>query len=196
MKKALFIQRLVAFLLDMILVILISSIITSPFMDNDKIIKLEEETKQVLTDYQNEEIEMEDYLIQYSSLYYKLAKASGLTSIVSIFISVSYFVVFQVFNKGQTIGKKLMKIRVVSDKDELSYNQMIFRSFMANFILLDLIKFIFLLFTKASVFFYVSIVFEILQYLCVLISMLMILNKKNGLAIHDRIAHTMVLKED
>ena len=88
--------------------------------------------------------------------------------------------VFQLYNKGQTIGKQIMKIRVKSDHGELTMNQMIFRAFIANSILLDLITFMFMLSNSRLVYFYGITTFSTLQYSITLISIFMILIRKDG----------------
>lgn len=195
-KKALFLQRLVAFFIDVILISVLASLLTTPFVDTEKTTQLEEKVVEILEQYRNEEITSEEYMNQYFNTYYQMVRLSGITTVVTLLLNVCYFVVYQTYTKGQTFGKKLMKIRVVSDQGELSYNQMIFRSFLANSILVDLILFVFLLFGKKNIYFYVVLIFEGLQYLMMLMSVLMVSNSKNGRAIHDKIAHTRVLREN
>ena len=194
-KKALFLQRFLAFIIDMFLISFIASLITTPFIDTDKTAKLEKESVELMEHLQDENVDYQEYVDQSLSVYYQLTRATGIDTIVSILFSVLYFVVYQVLAKGQTFGKKLMKIRVVSKEGDLSFNQMIFRSFLSNFILVNLLSFIFMLFASKRVYFYVSGCFLMIQYAIVLISAVMIMNRKNGEAIHDKIAHTMVIRE-
>ena len=195
-KKALFLQRFIAFVIDIFLVSIVVSFITAPFIDTEKEEKLANETVAVMQKYANQEISLEDYTAQYMNSSYQLAKVSGISSICSILVAVLYFVVYQTRTNGQTIGKKVMKIRVVSTDGDLFYNQMIFRSMIANSILVDLVMFICLLFNSSYVYFYSTMIFEAIQYLITFISIIMVMNKNNGLAVHDRIVHTMVIRED
>ncbi|MBQ6134874.1 MAG: RDD family protein [Bacilli bacterium] len=194
-KKALFLQRLVAFILDAILVSTLSSLIATPFVDTDKITRLEKQTREVFEKYKEKDTPVEEFISEYYHVYYQMSRSSGIITLIDIFVAVLYFVVYQTCMNGQTIGKKLMKIRVVPDSGELSYNQMIFRSFISNSILIDIILFIFMLFAEKDLFFYVSVIFEGLQYIIILLSVFMIMNSKDGCAIHDRIVHTKVLRE-
>jgi len=195
-KKAYFLQRFIAFIIDMVIVSFVASLITSPFINQDKVEKLENETMEVFEKIQLDGSNQEEYLSRYYDIYYKTSRESGITTLAVITLSVVYFVVYQTRSKGQTLGKKLMKIRVVSDERELTYNQMIFRSFLSNSILLNMILFVFMLFGDSVRFFYVSGVLSMIQYIITFISALMIMNRKNGCAIHDKIAHTKVLREN
>ena len=196
-KKALLFQRFVAFCIDMLLISFVASLISTPFMDTDKIEKLEQQEIEIVQNYREGTIDMETYLIEYPNLNYKLARNSGILSIVTILLEVLYFAVYPVYRKGQTFGKKLMKIRVVSeDGDSLTMNQMIFRSFLANFILMHLISFIFMLSNSKDVYFYSVGIVEIIQYVIVFLSAIMIMRKKDGRAIHDKLVHTTVIREN
>lgn len=195
-NKAYFIQRMIAFIIDIVIISFLATLISVPFIDQDKMTKLENQTIELVEDLRDQEIQAEEYISRYVSLYYKMARTRGIETLATIFLSVCYFVVYQVHFGGQTLGKKLMKIRVVSEDGELSYNQMIFRSFVANSILLNILTFIFMMMGENQKYFYMVSIFEIIQITITLISVFMIMNRKNGLAIHDRIAHTKVLREN
>ena len=195
-KKALFFQRFFAFLIDMLLLSFITSIITTPFVDSKKISSLNEKSVEITQKFQKNEIDNMTYLKQYSDIYYKKARSSGIISFVSLLLSVLYFVVFQIYEKGQTLGKKMLKIRVVSLDGDLFMNQMIFRSFIANFILFDIISFGVMLFSPKTVYFYIIIFVEMVQILITLISIIMIMNREDGSAVHDILAHTKVVREN
>lgn len=195
-KKALFFQRFFAFLIDMLLLSFITSIITTPFVDSKKISSLNEKSVEITQKFQKNEIDNMTYLKQYSDIYYKLARSSGIISFVSLLLSVLYFVVFQIYEKGQTLGKKMLKIRVISLDGDLFMNQMIFRSFIANFILFDIISFGVMLFSPKTVYLYIIIFVEMVQILITLISIIMIMNREDGSAVHDILAHTKVVREN
>ena len=194
-RKALFLQRFIAFCIDMILVSLLASILSYPFINQEKIEKLEKEELEVIEQIQNDNYDTNASLDAYKTIYYKTARENGLYTLILIFIEIVYFVVYQIIHNGQTIGKKLMKIRIISDTGELSTNQMIFRSFISNYILLSLINFVFMLFGSKEMYFYISSSFALVQFIIVLISVFMIMNRKNGRGIHDRLVHTTVIRE-
>ena len=80
-------------------------------------------------------------------------------------------------NKGQTLGKKLMKIKVNSLNGDLTMNQLVVRSLLVNSILLNMIQVIIVSFINDSmVYFYVDLFFESVQYLFIFISVILIMD--------------------
>ena len=195
-KKALFFQRFVAYVIDAFLVSLLVSLLATPFVDTKKEDKYAQQTMEVLEKYSKQEISTQEYIDYYAQTEYQIARLTGTRSLILLFIGVLYYIVFQTYNRGQTIGKKLMKIRVVSSDGEISYNQMIFRSLIANSILLNIIMFTFMLFNSAEVYFYSYMIFAVIQFVITIISAIMVMNNNNGLAVHDRLVHTRGVRED
>ena len=114
-EKALFIQRFAAFILDVFIVSMVASMIAYPFLDMNSIDKLSESSTQIVEDYMKQEISIEEYTNESISVSYEMARKQGILSLITIFLNILYFVVFQIKNDGQTIGKKLLKIKVSSN---------------------------------------------------------------------------------
>ncbi|MBQ6323830.1 MAG: RDD family protein [Bacilli bacterium] len=193
-KRALFFQRFMAFMIDMVIIYLLISIVSMPFIDSKKSEDLTEKTITIMNQYRNGEIDAESYIIQYGDLTYKIAKNNGLVTVITLLLYVIYFVVYQLYKDGQTIGKRIMKIKVVSTEGKLNTNQMIFRAFIANSILVELISFMFLLFGTKDIYFYGTISFQMIQYLIIFISIIMVMSRKDGASIHDLLVHTRVVQ--
>ncbi len=194
-KKALFLQRFLAFLIDILFVSFLATLITAPFVDSKKISNLEKKSAEIIEKFQNKELDNTGYLQEYTDIYYRLARSSGLVSLTTIVINILYFVVYQIYTKGQTLGKKLLRIRIVPTEGELFMNQMLFRAFIANFILFDIVSFGIMLFSPRRIYLYMIILLEMIQWIVTFISVVMIMTRKDGCAIHDKLTHTVVLKE-
>ena len=193
-EKALFVQRLCAYIIDLLLVSFVASLICTPFVDNKKIEDLNETANTVMEKYANEEISAEEYIVEYSNVAYDTARSTGINTIVTIIVCILYYVVFQLYNKGSTFGKQLLGIRVVSTNGDLSMNQMIFRTFIANSLLLNILSIAFITFASRDVYFGCVGLFSLVQYIITIVSLFMVMYSKNGLAIHDRLVHTKVIK--
>lgn len=194
-KKALFIQRFLAFIIDIVLVAFGASFLAIPFIDVSSIEKLNIEMNTVINSYMGSEIDEKTFLAESSSINYQLSRKSGTLTFITIFIEILYFIVYQLYNNGQTLGKKLLKIKVVSSNgEELNMNQMIFRTLIINSILYGFIDFAFTIFAGQNTYFYGMLVVELIQYLVFFISGLMIMFSKSGKGLHDLVSYTKVVK--
>lgn len=194
-ENAYFFQRVIAFIIDMIIVGIISSLLSTPFVNVSTVEKLSAESNKVATEYMSGKIDVKTYLNQSVDISYEMARSNGISTIIEIVMLILYFVIYQFYNNGQTLGKKLMKIKVISsDSAELTMNQIIIRSLIVNFILVDMIILAFTIFANKDVYFYAVSVFEGLQYLIIIISIFMILCSSNRTGIHERLSHTRVIK--
>ena len=193
-EKALFIQRLFAYLIDVIIISFIASLIAVPFIDAEQYNKYSKDLKEMTEKFTTNEVNSEEYLIQSETLTYNISRLNGPTTFITIVLGVLYFVVFQVYNAGKTIGKKITGIKVISENGDLTINQMIFRSFIANSILLNIINIILLITASKSGYIYSFGAFELVQYTITIVSLFMVMFSKEGKAIHDRLVHTKVVR--
>jgi len=193
-EKTYFFQRLAAYVIDFMLVTVIASLLSSPFIKTKEVDSLQKNYTEITEKYLNQKIDSREYTAEMINIQYQLSQLNGLVSIITILVSVLYFVVYQLYNNGQTMGKRLLKIKVISTNGDLSMNQLIFRSFIANNILLDIISIMFVIFSSKTIYFYCVGMFSILQYVFIIISFIMIITTKEGLALHDKLVHTRVVK--
>ena len=192
LKKGSFVKRVSAYIIDYLIIFFIVSLVTTPFVDSKKVEKISNETIELQTKYQNNEVSSTELLQDYNDLYYKLATNTGIVTFVTIILNILYFVVFQLYNKGQTIGKKLMNIKVISMDGELNMNQMIFRVLISTTLLCDIINFALLIFSSKNIYSPTAIILSTIQYIITFISIIM-LTSKEGRTIHDMVAHTRVV---
>lgn len=114
---------------------------------------------------------------------------------IGIVFSLIYLVWFQK-RKGQTFGKKLMNIKVVSLKsDTLSYKQMFLRAFI-GMILIEGVLFCNSLLFQEYISRYTNISFSLFNVYMVItgVSILFSLINKNQAMFHDLLAQTRVIK--
>jgi uncharacterized RDD family membrane protein YckC len=197
-NKAYFLQRLLAYVFDMTIVVLVSTLISYPFISTKAVDKLNKQSSEILEKYQNQEISAKTYFNQSMDNSYQLSKETGLTNIVTIVVYVLYFIVYQMYMNGQTIGKRIMKIRIVKNKDgTLSMNDMLVRGLINNYILANILIAIFVLINR-NTYVYGSSIVQIIQYAILIASIFMIIIRKDGRSVADLICGTKVvsLKEE
>ena len=195
-KKSSFTQRLIALIIDLMIVGVIVNLISTPFINQEKNEKLMNETKKIMDNYKNGDISLNVYFNQVKDINYELLRINGITTLIEIVVLILYFIVFQFYNKGQTLGKKIMKIRVINkDSNELTMNNILLRSLIINSILFNMIVLGFITFLSKDMYLYGVYSFQIIQYLIVIISVFMILFGKESIGLHDLIGHTKVVSE-
>lgn len=195
--KAMFSQRVLAFLIDLVLLSLISSIITAFIPVSDTAAELYEEQRRVLDGYAEGTVSMEEYVNQIVDLGYDISKHTVVISIVTVVISLLYYVVYPCYNNGQTFGKKLMKIRIKKTNDkELSMNDLLIRSMINNSILVNIITIALVLFLSKDLYLSASSLLSGIQYLVLIISLIMIAFTKNAQGLHDKVCKTEVVVAD
>ena len=195
-KNATFIQRLCALFIDLLLLITISSIFTAFTVDTDNYQKLSDELTTVEKQYLNKEISPEVYVSKSMDINYDISRQTGISTIISIALSILYFMVFQFKRGGQTIGKKLMKIKLVSNNDkELTMNQIAVRSLIIDCILSDLLVLAITIIGSKNVYLVGYVTIELIQYILLFVIAIMVLSRKDKRGLHDIIANTKVIKE-
>lgn len=195
MKKATFTSRLLAYLIDSIIILLVSSLIALP-LTSKKIESLEKELKTTTNEYTNQKIDMNTYLEKTKDINYQMQKESLSTNIVCLIVSIVYFVIFQYLNKGQTLGKKLTKIKVVNkDGNKPSIYQMIIRTFITNQIFTYIVTILLVLLATKKQFLSIYQTLNSLATIFIIVSALMILYTNSMQGLHDKMAKTLVVKE-
>ena len=191
--NALFIQRLGAFLIDIIILAFAASLVSMPFINTDNTEKLQESIQELSKDYMNKEINSKTFMSEYSSIYFQLEKQQTPYLIGTVVLGIFYFIVLQYYT-GQTLGKKIFKIKIESNRKHLNMNQMVVRGLLINSILLYIIQFAYLVFGNEQTFFYVVGSLELIQYSFMLVSAFMIMFRKDRLGLHDLICKTKVVR--
>jgi len=192
--KASFFKRLCAFLIDSIILSIVFAIITIGFkLDTEDI---NNQVANTLEQYESGEITIDEYLDKTLELNYELQKSSLIVNSLNIVLYVGYFIVFGYLNKGQTIGKKICKIKVVNIKDDkLSISNMIVRSLFIYGIFTLLYSVIFVNILNKEMFGYSYVIVSYLEIIFMAIAFFMVLYKKEGRGLHDIIANTNVIEE-
>lgn len=193
MNSGLF-KRLVAYILDIIIVSMILNFAFFIVPSNDKMIEARNNLDNLTASFGK--VDSKEFLELYQDYNYEYSSSSSLHSIVSITVYILYFIVFQYMNKGATIGKQILKIRVVKDnEEELQINDFIIRAFIINFLLFDLIEVFLILTVSKGIYQNIIFMLSLIQIILVIVSSFMVIYRKDKRSLHDILTNTRVLNE-
>ena len=190
-------KRLGAYIIDILIVSIISAIISNIGSINyqmDKYVKNYDSAVELSEKYQNEEITKSTYTKEMKKISYKLDKNSTITSIIYIAILLGYFGIFQYSSNGKTIGKRLFKLQIIKNKDgNLNLINYLLRSLILNNIIFMISRLILLYTLKENTYMNISNYVTNFQYIFQLLVIVSIFISKEGRGIHDYIAGTKVI---
>ena len=193
--KATFIERLGAYFLDIIIISILLSIIGYGLPKNA--VDYEQELNDITEKYLSNEINTQKYIDESSIILYNSQKSSILSLSISAALIIGYFVIFQYMNQGQTLGKKLFKIKVVEKESKKAPT--ILSGFIRSLFILNIasgilnILFIYILNSKT---YYIGYgITYIIETLFIIVTIFFVLYREDGRGLHDIMAKTTVIKE-
>lgn len=187
-------KRIVSYLIDVVIV----SVVVSLFM----FLPVDPYSKKYKDTYEN----YQDYVEKYSEgssdneilkeYTYNLAKYRTYSSLYTAGALILYFGIGAYVLKGQTLGKKLMKIRVVSNSDKkLTIWNYIIRIVILNNIMFTLINIGGVYVLNVNNYYYLSYVVSMFTSLITLLILMMIMFRNDGRGLHDYLAGTKVIED-
>lgn len=192
-----FFRRFLAYFIDMIIlgIVISFSLMLFSNKNSDNLITLNNEVREINEQLLEKEITSENYIYRYAELNYQIDKMEVIDNILNSLYIILLFVYVPFLLKGQTLGMKLIKIKIVKDNGlEANLNDFLIRSILIYslghlFITLAVIYILpsFIYFTISS-----SLLF--LEFLLVFISVFMILYRHDRKGIHDILTRTKVIK--
>ncbi|MDD6244204.1 MAG: RDD family protein [bacterium] len=192
--KALFSQRFVAFMIDLFLVSALTTLVTTFIPTNGTIDKLYDQQTKIIENYTSQKITMEEYVNQLVDISYDIAKQTGIATLVGIAISLLYYVLYVYKNDGQTIGKKMMKIKIKNkNDDQLTMNDLLFRTMILQGTLVSIIGFCTILFLDKDTYLATNSLLNLVQYSILLVSFFLIAFTKEKQGLHDKLVGTIVV---
>ncbi len=189
-----FIERFGAYIIDSIILSVIVSLICFNIPSNDS--DIEKRLTELNKQYTTSEITTKEFYSGYNDILYENQKNNIMSTSISLILTIGYFVVFQFMNKGQTLGKKLLHLRIV-DKDSRKTPTMVkflIRSLIALGILSTAINLLVIsIFSKKT---YIPCYYtvSIIEIIFIVVSIALIIFK-DGRGLHDMMANTKVIKE-
>lgn len=195
--KPYFFPRFIAYIIDILLVSIVCTGIMFLVPENKNYDKYMKEYEQIQIDYMESKITAEEYFNKSVDVVYDIDYSNVVSMIIDVLLVIVYFIVFQFYNKGQTFGKKLMKLRIVSVRDgDLTLNQITYRSLIINSVLINILIIGSLLFLGKNYYYYASLVLQVISSIIIISTLIMVLFRKDGRGLHDVISGTRVVQEN
>ena len=193
-EKPYFFRRVVAYLIDIILVTLLATAISMVFINNTNYEKRARELQELVSKATSGEITREEYNKEYDTLNYYMTKDGVETTIVNCAVAIVYYVVLCYACKGITLGKYLMKLRIVSaNENELTLGNYLIRGLFVNLILSNLVSIVFVYSMSKETF--ISIYPKVSGALSIfmLVTMLFMMYREDGRGLHDLMSNTKII---
>jgi len=191
--EAKFSKRLFAYIIDIAILSMVL-FLTNIIIPKSNEIKNINASLDVLNEqYLNQEISFKEYSNNYSDINYELDRQNIVYTIVNIVFVMVYFIVLPYFLNGQTIGKKLLKIKVVKQEGKLNITSLIIRNLVINGLAYMLITSLLLYTLPANIYFITTSILSVVQLTLMIVTTIGIIKNNNNLVIHDRLSHTKVV---
>ena len=196
MKKVYFVQRVIAYLIDALIIGLITLLITNfiPTTETYKITSKEISDEYIEILQNASDPDAMDRLSSLLDKNYVVQKEQSLINLVSVIFYVLYFGTIQYFLNGQTLGKKVAQIKIVDENNnKVNHIKMILRSILTYTIYVNVLEAIIMhVFTESTYAFYLAPV-SLIGNLYYIISLCMIVFRKDGRGLSDFICKTRVV---
>ena len=192
-------KRILAYVIDTIFIVLITTLINNITFINPKLNdynKHYDEYIKIQEDYKNKEIDKDKYDIEIKEYNYILTKEGLISSIITISSLIIYFGILPYFLKGQTLGKKALHIKIVSNKDkQLNIGNYLLRMVILNNIIFRILNVSGVYFLNKNSFYIYSSVISYIESLIETIIIFMVILRKDNRGLHDMISGTKVIED-
>jgi len=192
-------KRVVAYFIDVLLVTFAASMLASISYLNPQLEKYNkvydeyiEFSESYLDNIKNNEAEdIAEYKTKLEDLNYRLSKNNLYGSAISIVLTVIYFVFFQKYNGGQTLGKKIMKIKL---DNNLSLFKYLIRTLILHNVFINALRLILILMISKENYLFFNNILYIAELAIETTIIIMVVMREDNRGLHDLIVDSNVVK--
>lgn len=188
-------KRLFAYIIDILFVFLIINFLGIIFPISENVTNLNNELVSINNSFMDGSIDINTFINRYSVVGYSLDRELFLTSLLGVVINICYFVLYPLYNNGQSFGKKRLGIKIVSNDDsDVSSNQLVIRYLFINGIGCSIISLCIIFLIKDLTYTYIESILSFLQFIVVISSVFMVSYRNDKRSLPDLIAGTKVIE--
>ena len=187
-------KRVIAYAIDLLVITLLSGILTIVLTDSTKYDNDTKELVDITQKLTNEEITREEYQEAFNEINYKLTTDSFNVTIITIIITIIYYVIMLYYCHGITLGKYIMKLRIVSaNEKEINIFNYLLRCLIINGLLSNIITIVLIKTLSKEAFIKAYSPVSNITTILVFVSIILMMYRKDGRGLHDLIANTKVV---
>ena len=182
-------KRFFSWIIDMLIIGLILFIINPLFVVN----KYEIEFNNLNEQYMMDKLNTGEYLNDFVNISQDIDKGNLGKNIITTILLVISFIIIPYLNKGQTLGQKILKIKIVkNDNKELQIEDLVGRSVIINGLGYMLFMLIILYLVNETTYFILISLLGFFQIIVVILNVFMVLYKKEHCGIADNFTKTRI----
>ncbi len=190
-------RRICAYIVDLIVITIISSMFVRIEFLNPKYDEYQKAYDEYI-DFAGEVINNPEKAndSNLNDISYNLSKTGLATNVITLVVTALYFLGFQYINQGQTLGKKLFKIKVVdSNNNRPKFYQILIRALLINSIITNTISDVLISTLSKNAYMASSQYIQLVDMAIMAASFILIMFREDGKGLHDMIAGTKVVFE-
>lgn len=187
-------KRIFAYIIDMIIITIISSFIyVLPVFEKEQEYYLEATNNYTETykEYRENKKTENDVL----NAEYEMVITSSTLLIIRISTIIIYFSIIPYFKNGQTFGKKIIKIQVVPNKGKnINPGLFFLRGLLSSNVIVEIISILILIFASKTIYQNTSLLISYVTYFIYFLMIYIPLSRKDNKTLHDLITKTKVVE--
>ena len=186
-------KRVLAYFIDIMIIFFAIGVIVNVKEKDKTAMQLRSDIEIVNELYANGEIKFHEYFDRWTVINQQIDQECVIYLIFNILLILIYFVLLPKVWNGQTIGKKILKLKVVSNTGEkVTIVQYLIRNMLLNGLAQMILLVLFLYLLPNSMYFIFSSILTFIQLILVIISSFMVLYRKDKRGLHDIFSGTNV----
>ena len=156
---------------------------------NDEYVKFYEEYKDNIKEIKDEK-SLEEYKNRLEDINYRLDRKNIYGATISILLTIIYFAIFQKYNNGQTLGKRIMKIKL----SNMSIFKYLIRTIILHNVWINALKIILILILSKKNYILANNILYVLALLIETTIIIMVSMRKDNKGLHDLIVGSKVIE--